>query len=183
MNVRVDPFVIEQDTHQALLPAKVLEPGGAIASLNHIYKSKLFNLRLKKRLTRALSNNSGINHHRIRFEVEDGVVRVYGYVDTPGEKRIIGDLVNMKSGYKKVCNEISIRSSLFINDAQIVGAILHDLSLYLGLDLSKIAVEFKNSTAYLRGFVPTIYMKCAAEELVSSTPRVTNVVNLLKIMD
>lgn len=181
MEIHAKPIAVEQETQRLRLPAKVYDMGGVFASLNQIYKSKLSNLRLKKKLTRMLANSVISNRHRISVEVNDGIVKIVGLVNTPGEKQIIGNLVSMTAGGRKVFNRIQVYSSVLKNDTQIVGAILYDLSSYLGLDLSRISVEVKNGTAYLRGYVPTIYMKCAAEELVCGMPQIKHTVNELKI--
>jgi osmotically-inducible protein OsmY len=182
MNIQANPFVLERATQKIRLPSKVRDISETLSPLNLVSKSILYNLRLKKRLTRALANNCIVNRYRINFEVNDGSVRLFGFVDTLGDKRIIEDLVNLTGGFRKVYNEINVRSSVFKNQAEVVGSILYDLSSYLGLDLSKITVEVKNGTAYLRGFVSTVHMKYAAEELVHSTPQITRTVNELKVM-
>jgi osmotically-inducible protein OsmY len=131
---------------------------------------------------RALSKNANINRDRITLEVREGIIRILGFVDTPAEKLIITHLVNKIGGFRRVLNDLHVRSSLFSNDARIAGAILSDMSSYLGLDLSRINVVVKNNTAYLKGFVPTVYMKYAVEKLAKSTPKITRTVNELKIL-
>jgi len=181
MSTEANPAIIERDTQSVWLPSRIRSLGGAIASINDVYKTQLFNLRLKKKLSRALSNNCIVGRHKITIEVNNGIIRLQGYVDTPGEKRIINDIVSLVGGFKKVYNEINVRTFALKNDAKITGAILYDFSSYLGLDLSKIAVQVKNGTVYLTGWVPTAHIKYTAEELVFGIPQVTCTVNELRV--
>lgn len=181
MNTKPDQSTIVQGMKYVGLIVDKRGQESAVGLLDKYSESRYFDNRLKKKLVRALSKYSNVNGHRINFEVKEGIVSIFGSVDTPTEKRIIGNMVNLIGGFKRVFNGIHVRSSLFNNEARIAGAILSDLSSYLGLDLSQINVVVKRNTVYLRGFVPTIYMKCAAEELAGSMLQVSPTVNKLKI--
>ncbi|MFQ6122785.1 MAG: BON domain-containing protein [Dehalococcoidales bacterium] len=138
---------------------------------------------LKKHIRRLLTRNPKIDEDNISVEVMDGVVYLGGFVGTAVEKRLAELEVWAASGVRDISNRIEVLSAEPKSEIQIAGEILQSFSICLGLDLSKITVDFREGVAHLRGTVPTDYLKQAAEELATWTPSVTSVINELKVLE
>jgi len=138
---------------------------------------------LKKHIRRLFARNPEINESKISVEVIDGVVYLGGFVSTAAEKRLAELEVWAASGVRDVANKIEVLSAEPKSDIQIAGEILQSFSVCLGLDLSRVTVDFREGVAHLRGSVPTDYLKEAAEELATWTPSVTGVINELKVLE
>jgi len=138
---------------------------------------------LKKHIRRVLTRNSKIDMSNISVEVANSVVHLNGSVGTVAEKRLTEQEVWAIAGVRDIINKIEVLSAIPKSEMQVIGEILQSLSECLGIDLSKISVEIKEGVAYLRGVVPTDYLKNAAEELATWTPWVNGVVNNLEVLE
>jgi len=138
---------------------------------------------LKQHLKRALARNPKIDHTKVSIEVINGVVYLGGFVSTAAEKHLAEHEAWATPGVRDIINKIEVLSATPKSELQIVGEILDGFSYCLGLDLSKIAVDFQDGTVRLRGTVPSAYLKEAAEELASWTPSVSSVTNELEVLD
>jgi len=138
---------------------------------------------LRKHIRRTLSRNPRIKDAKISVEVVSGRVYLSGFVKTAGEKRLAENEIWATPGIRNITNKIKVLSAPFKSEAQYAGDILQSFSECLGLDLSRISVDFRDGVAHLRGTVLTDYLKEAAEELASWTPSVTSVVNELKVAE
>jgi len=138
---------------------------------------------LKKHIRRVLTRNSKIDMSNISVEVANSVVHLNGSVGTVAEKRLTEQEVWAIAGVRDIINKIEVLSAIPKSEMQVIGDILQSLSECLGIDLSKISVEIKEGVAYLRGVVPTDYLKNAAEELATWTPWVNGVVNNLEVLE
>ncbi len=138
---------------------------------------------LEKHIRRTLSRNPRIEDAGISVEVLSGRVYLSGFVKTADEKRLIENEIWAVPGITNITNRIKVLSAPFRSEAQCAGEILQGFSDCLGLDLSRISVDFRDGVVHLRGTVPTDYLKEAAEELASWTPSVTRVVNELEVQE
>jgi hyperosmotically inducible protein len=138
---------------------------------------------LRARIGQALARNHRIDAAQISVDVVDGVVYLYGQVDTATQKRLAEQEVWSVAGVRDIVNRIDVLSATPKSEMQITGEILQSFSECLGLDLSRLSVETKDGIVHLSGIVPTDYLKDAAEELATWTPSVKGVVNELKVLE
>jgi len=138
---------------------------------------------LGKRITQALARNPNVDESKISIEVVNGIVFLDGFTNTAVEKRLVEQEVWATAGVKDIVNKIEVISARPKSDVEVIGEILQSFSQCLGLDLSKMSVEIKGGVAYLRGVVPTDYLKDAAEELATWVPSIASVVNELKVLE
>ena len=137
---------------------------------------------LGKRIRRALARNPNVDESKVSVKVVNGIVYLDGFVDTAAEKRLMEQEVWATAGVKDIINKIKVISARPMSDVEVTDEILQSFSQCLGLDLSKLTVEIKDGTAYLRGVVPTGYLKDAAEELANWVPSIASVVNEIKVL-
>ncbi len=132
---------------------------------------------LKRHIRQALGRDPRIYQFKIYLRVANGVVYLHGLVNNANEKHLIEHEIWAVPGVRGIVNGIKVLSAVPKSEEQIAAEIRDDLSSYLGLDSSRIAIDVKEGTVYLSGLVPTDYLKEAAEELVRWTPSVSRVVN------
>ena len=138
---------------------------------------------LRQHIQRALSRNPKLAKSKVSVEVMNGVVYLGGFVNTATEKRLAECEAWAAPGVKDIINRIEVLSAAPKSELQIVSEIRQSFSYCLGLDLTKIAVEFKEGIVHLRGTVPSDYLKEAAEELATWTPQVSGVINELNVLE
>lgn len=138
---------------------------------------------LRKHIRRALVRNPKIDESRVTVAVMNGVVYLGGFASTAAEKRLAEQEAWSTPGVREIVNRVEVLSATPKSEIEIVSEILRSFSDCLGLDLSKITVQFKDGTVHLRGTVPSNYLREAAEELATWTPAVTSVVNELKVLE
>lgn len=138
---------------------------------------------LEKRLTRALVRNPNVDYSKISMEIVNGIVFLGGFANTAAERHLVEQEAWAVAGVKDIINKVEVLSQRPRSDVEIAGEILQSFSQCLGLDLSKVTVEVKDGTAYLRGVVPSDYLKDSAEELATWVPSVTGVVNKLEVLE
>ena len=137
---------------------------------------------LEKRLLRALAGNPELNQAKVSVEVANGFVQLGGLVRTAREKCVAEDEAWAISGVRGVANEFEVLSAMTKSDGQIVEEVLQGLSRCLGINVSKVEVEFLDSVLHLRGSVQSEALRSAAEEVACWTPSVHEVVNNLEVV-
>ena len=138
---------------------------------------------LKKHLSQTLAQNPRTRRCRLSIEVINGVVYLAGSVATATEKRLAEHEAWATPGVRDIKNKIEVVSAAPRSEMEIASEIRESFSHCLGIDLNQIVVEVKEGRVYLRGTVPTDYLKEAAEELATWTPSVTGVVNELTVLE
>lgn len=138
---------------------------------------------LRQHVRRALAHDPRIDTSKTTVDVVSGVVYLGGFAGTATERRVAEHEAWAAPGVRDIINKIEVLATAPKTDLEVVAEIKRSFSDCLGLDTSRIRIEVRDGTAYLRGTVPTDYLKGAAEELATWTPSVRAVVNQLMVLD
>lgn len=135
---------------------------------------------LAERIRRALATSPRLSGTEVSIKVIDGVVHLGGSVKNMAEKCLVENEVWAVAGTRNVVNGLEVPSATSRSGAEVAGEIMEALSLCLGLDSSKVSVDFQGGKVRLGGTVPNSHLKSAAEEMVRWMPQVSDVVNELE---
>ncbi len=128
----------------------------------------------------AIKWSTSIPDEKIIVKVQDGWVTLEGEVEWEFQKRAARKAIEDLLGVKGVENEIKVISKIATpQDVQEKIRAAFRRNYYL--NLNKIKVEIKGSTAILRGEVRTLAEKTAAENAAWSAPGIIRVDNKLEV--
>jgi osmotically-inducible protein OsmY len=136
---------------------------------------------IRKHIRRALARNPNIERMHIFIKVANGIVQLSGSVPSVVEKHLAEEVAISAPGVKEVFNSIRVMMASNESNVRMKGEILRCLSVYLGLDLSRVSVRLQNRVAFLSGTVGSERLKSAAGELITTIPFVAQVVNGLTV--
>ncbi len=122
----------------------------------------------------------------INVDVNRGVVKLSGFVDTPKEKSAAGDLARKVDGVQSVQNDIAVKESdsttgEVIDDSILTAKVKAALIESSETKAHQINVETKEGVVQLSGFVDDAGAKAAATSVVKSVTGVKDVRNELSV--
>jgi hyperosmotically inducible protein len=134
----------------------------------------------------ALVSNSVTEAGEINVDVNRGVVKLSGFVDTPKEKSAAGDVARDVDGVQSVQNDIAVKA-----DNSTAGEVIDDSILTAKVKAAliespetkahQINVETKQGVVQLSGFVDNAAAKSAATSVAKSVSGVKDVKNELSV--
>ena len=122
----------------------------------------------------------------INVDVNRGVVKLSGFVDTPKEKSAAGDLARKVDGVQSVQNDIAVKESdsttgEVIDDSILTAKVKAALVDNSETKAHQINVETKEGVVQLSGFVDSAGAKAAATNVAKSVTGVKDVKNELSV--
>ena len=122
----------------------------------------------------------------INVDVNRGVVKLAGYVDTSNEKSKAGDIARQVDGVQSVKNDISVKednssTGEVIDDSVLTGKVKAALIADSDTKAHQINVETKGGVVQLSGFVDDAGAKSAATNVAKSVTGVKDVKNELSV--
>jgi len=139
---------------------------------------------LASKVKAKLAADPEVNPFEIDVDVNDGVVRLSGSVDTAADRTEAGRLAADTSGVVSVNNELTVGDKTAgetIDDASIVARLKTKLAADLEVAATNIDVDSEKGVVTLSGMVKTANAKAEAEKLAKGTKGVTHVHNRLKV--
>jgi hyperosmotically inducible protein len=122
----------------------------------------------------------------INVDVNRGVVKLAGFVDTPKEKSQAGEVARQVHGVQSVQNDISVKSGSetageVIDDSILTAKVKAALIESPDTKAHQINVETKEGVVQLSGFVDNSAAKTAASSVAKSVTGVKDVKNELSV--
>ncbi|MGH8243906.1 MAG: BON domain-containing protein [Steroidobacteraceae bacterium] len=122
----------------------------------------------------------------INVDVNRGVVKLSGFVDTPKEKSAAGDLARKVDGVQSVQNDIAVKkgdstAGEVIDDSILTAKVKAALIENSDTKAHQINVETKEGVVQLSGFVDDAGAKAAATNVAKSVTGVKDVRNELSV--
>src|SRR5688572_2209226 len=122
----------------------------------------------------------------INVDVNRGVVKLSGFVDSPQEKSAAGDLARKVDGVQSVQNDIAVKESNsstgeVIDDSILTAKVKTALIESSETKAHQINVETKEGVVQLSGFVDSAGAKAAATNVAKSVTGVKDVKNELSV--
>lgn len=131
-----------------------------------------------------LAADPEVNPFEIDVDTQDGVVRLSGFVEEPGDRQEAEKLARDTSGVRSVVNDIKIGDKSVgesVDDAVIVTKVKSKLTADPSLNPFNIDVDAQLGVVTLSGRVNSIEEKAAAERLARETDGVKRVDNRLQV--
>jgi osmotically-inducible protein OsmY len=123
----------------------------------------------------------GVPLEQIKVTVDDGWIKLKGSVDWDFQKRAAEDALRSMTGIKGITNLIEVHPS--VGKAVIKSSIEQALKRQSEIEAQRIQVETIGSKVILRGTVRSLFEKKEAERVVWKTPGVTEVENVLEVVN
>ena len=122
----------------------------------------------------------------INVDVNRGVVKLAGYVDSPKEEQQAGDVARKVDGVQSVQNDLSVKKSdesvgEVIDDSILTAKVKAALIADSSTKAHQINVETKGGVVQLSGFVDNAASKSAATNVAKSVTGVKDVKNELSV--
>lgn len=134
----------------------------------------------------ALASDPVTKAGEINVDVNRGVVKLAGFVDTSGEKSQAGNVARKVDGVKSVKNDIAVKkddssTGEMIDDSILTGKVKAALIADSNTKAHQINVETQGGVVQLSGFVNDAATKSAATNAARSVTGVKGVKNELSI--
>jgi hyperosmotically inducible protein len=134
----------------------------------------------------ALASDPVTEAGEINVDVNRGVVKLAGYVDSPKEKQQAGDIARKVDGVQSVQNDISVKKSdesagEVIDDSILTAKVKAALIADSATKAHQINVETQEGVVQLSGFVDNAAAKSAATNVAKSVSGVKDVKNELSV--
>lgn len=134
----------------------------------------------------ALASDPVTEAGEINVDVNRGVVKLAGFVDTSKEKAQAGDVARKVDGVKSVQNDIAVKTENsstgeVIDDSILTAKVKTALIGDSATKAHQINVETKGGVVQLSGFVDTAAAKSAATQVAKSVTGVKDVRNELSV--
>ncbi len=127
-----------------------------------------------------------VNPFEIDVDTQQGVVRLSGVVDEPGQASEAAKLARDTAGVRSVVNDIQVGSKSLgesIDDSVIVTRVKAKITADVDINPFDIDVDSEKGVVTLSGRVDTEAQKDKAERLAADTPGVHRVVNRIRVGD
>lgn len=131
-----------------------------------------------------LAANPSINNFEIDVDVQDGVVRLSGNVETPDDRREAEDIARRTEGVRSVVNDIGIGDPTFaenVTDAWIATKVKTKLAADPEISPFNIDVDVVEGVVTLSGIVAKDTARSEAEHLAANTEGVKDVDNRIEV--
>ena len=134
----------------------------------------------------ALASDPVTEAGEINVDVNRGVVKLAGYVDSSKEKQMAGDIARKVDGVQSVQNDISVKKSdesagEVIDDSILTAKVKAALIADSSTKAHQINVETQGGVVQLSGFVDNAAAKSAATNVAKSVTGVKDVKNELSV--
>jgi hyperosmotically inducible protein len=134
----------------------------------------------------ALASDSTTEAREINVDVNRGVVKLAGFVDTSKEKQQAGDIARGVDGVQSVQNDITVKkgdssAGEIVDDSILTAKVKAALIADSDTKAHQINVETMNGVVQLSGFVDDAAAKSAATNVAKSVTGVKDVKNELSI--
>lgn len=134
----------------------------------------------------ALASDPVTEAGEINVDVNRGVVKLAGFVDTSKEKSKAGDIARQVDGVQSVKNDIAVKkedssTGEVIDDSILTGKVKAALIADSSTKAHQINVETKGGVVQLSGFVNDAAAKSAATNVAKSVTGVKDVKNELSV--
>jgi hyperosmotically inducible protein len=134
----------------------------------------------------ALASDPVTEAGEINVDVNRGVVKLAGFVDTSKEKSKAGDIARQVDGVQSVKNDIAVKkedssTGEVIDDSILTGKVKAALIADSSTKAHQINVETKGGVVQLSGFVNDAAAKSAATNVAKSVTGVKDVRNELSV--
>lgn len=134
----------------------------------------------------ALASDPVTEAGEINVDVNRGVVKLAGFVDTSKEKSKAGDIARQVDGVQSVKNDITVKkgdssAGEVIDDSILTGKVKAALIADSSTKAHQINVETKGGVVQLSGFVNDAAAKSAATNVAKSVTGVKDVRNELSV--
>ncbi len=135
----------------------------------------------------ALVANSVTEAGEVNVDVNRGVVKLSGFVDTPKEKSAAADVAGKVDGVQSVQNDIAVKgggdstAGEVIDDSVVTAKVKTALIESSDTKAHQINVETKQGVVQLSGFVDNAAAKAAATNVAKSVTGVKDVRNELSV--
>ncbi|HON38696.1 MAG: BON domain-containing protein [Desulfomonilia bacterium] len=129
----------------------------------------------------GLHLSPNIDSAQINVSVNEGLVRLEGYVESSWAKAKAGELASEVPGVSGVHNLLTVKPAEILTDETIERDIINALQKGTSIDTSAMTVRVENGVASLRGTIFDVRDYDTAEELVRHTAGVLDVINELVI--
>jgi hyperosmotically inducible periplasmic protein len=134
----------------------------------------------------ALASNPVTEAGEINVDVNRGVVKLAGFVDSSKEKSQAGEIARSVDGVQSVQNDIAVKkedssTGEVIDDSVITGKVKTALIADSTTKAHQINVETKGGVVQLSGFVDNAAAKSAATSVAKSVSGVKDVKNELSV--
>ncbi len=134
----------------------------------------------------ALASDPVTKAGEINVDVNRGVVKLAGFVETSGEKSQAGDVARKVDGVKSVKNDIAVKkgdssAGEMIDDSLLTGKVKAALIADSATKAHQINVETQGGVVQLSGFVDDAAAKSAATNVAKSVTGVKDVRNELSV--
>lgn len=134
----------------------------------------------------ALASDPVTEAGEINVDVNRGVVKLAGFVDTSKEKSKAGDIARQVDGVQSVKNDIAVKkedssTGEVIDDSILTGKVKAALIADSSTKAHQINVETKGGVVQLSGFVDDAAAKSAATNVAKSVTGVKDVRNELSV--
>ena len=134
----------------------------------------------------ALASNPVTEAGEINVDVNRGVVKLAGFVDSSKEKSQAGEIARSVDGVQSVQNDIAVRTDNsstgeVVDDSIITGKVKSALIADSTTKAHQINVETKGGVVQLSGFVDNAAAKSAATSVAKSVSGVKDVKNELSV--
>lgn len=131
-----------------------------------------------------LTGDTRVNNFEIDVDVTDGVVRLSGAVETPGDREVAGQIARDTEGVASVINDIRIGDATageVVSDAWIVTKVKSKLTADPEINPFNIDVDAAEGVVTLSGTVAKELARDEAERLAANTEGVISVENRIEV--
>lgn len=124
-----------------------------------------------------------IQPDNIQVIVQDGVVRLKGWVDSYAQKMAAEDAARRVRGVKDVSNDLEVRlpETTTRNDDDLVNALINALRLDPAIPVGRLKITVSKGWVTLKGEVEYPFQRLEAERVIRSIAGIKGVTNLITI--
>ena len=129
---------------------------------------------------RSLRLDARLTEEQVSVKVQDGVVRLLGYVSTPEQQKLAARLAERVAAVRQVINDLPVVAGRR-SDVDLTADVVSALSQQPEIDLDTIEIFTVDGVVYLRGSVPTETARKVAEDTARSVDGVLDVIDELVV--
>jgi osmotically-inducible protein OsmY len=139
---------------------------------------------LQRHVLEELAWDPAVDSTHIAITVNDGVVRLQGYVGSFAEKIAAEKATRRIRGVDGIVDDLEIRliPPFLVKDEQIAKSAVEALKQNVNVPKNAVTVTVDNGWIQLTGEVPWYYQKQAAENAMRYLPGVINVTNNIRLL-
>lgn len=143
---------------------------GVVKVINNLtvaHPDRVSDLEIAEKINNQMADRVTAKEHAVRVDVNDGQVRLSGYVSAPRIKQAASDLANGIEGVRDVVNMLVINPDRVLANEEVSTTIRAALSRIIGMENDHINVTVVDEQARLSGSVNASWKRKIAEEVVN----------------